>query len=105
MKSSDKLRVSTPSDTEILLERDFDAPPRLVFAAYTEPAIVRRWLGVFGGIEMTECVIDLRVGGGFRFFWEGPDDFRMGMRGTYLEIAKPDRLVSTEKFDEAWYEG
>jgi effector-binding domain-containing protein len=54
---------------------------------------------------MAECTIDLRVGGAYRYLWHGPAGEVMGMRGEFREIAAPDRLVSTEAFDQRWYEG
>jgi uncharacterized protein YndB with AHSA1/START domain len=104
MSHAGGLQVTTPSDTEIAMTRVFDAPRRLVFEAYTKPELVRRWLGVFGDFTMPVCEIDLRVGGAFHFVWKGPG-FTMGMRGVYREIVPGERIVATEKFDEAWYEG
>ncbi|MBS1813729.1 MAG: SRPBCC domain-containing protein [Acidobacteria bacterium] len=55
---------------------------------------------------MPICEIDLRVGGGYRFLWRNETDgSEMGMRGEYREIVPSEKLVSTEKFDEAWYPG
>src|SRR5207248_1664270 len=64
-----------------------------------------RWLGVFGGWTLPVCEIDLRVGGKYRFVWRNADGSSMGMGGVYREIVRPDRLVNTEKFDDAWYPG
>lgn len=105
MKSTGLLKVTTPSDREIALIRDFDAPRRLVFDALTKPELVRRWLGVFGGWSMAVCEIDLRVGGTYRYVWHGPNGAQMGMRGVFREVVRPDRIVSTEVFDESWYPG
>jgi uncharacterized protein YndB with AHSA1/START domain len=98
------LEITTPSDREISMTRVFNAPARLVFDAWTKPELLRRWLGVRAGWTMEVCEVDLRVGGKYRFVWRGPD-MTMGMGGAYREIVPPTRLVSTEKFDEAWYEG
>jgi len=54
---------------------------------------------------MPVCEVDLRVGGTYRFVWRGPDGAEMGVRGVYREVVRPERLVHTEKFDEAWYPG
>ncbi len=105
MKGSGKLVVTAPSDREILMTRVFDAPRRLVFDAYTKPELLKRWLGVFGAWELEVCEIDLRVGGSSRYLWRAPDGSSMGMRGVYLEIVPGERLVATESFDEAWYDG
>jgi uncharacterized protein YndB with AHSA1/START domain len=98
------LEVTMPSDREIAMTRVFDAPARLVFDAWTKPELIKRWLGVRAGWTMAVCEVDLRVGGAYRYVWRGPD-MTMGMGGLYREVVSPTRLVSTEKFDEAWYEG
>ena len=98
------LEITTPSDREIAMTRVFDAPARLVFDAWTKPDLIKRWLGVRAGWTMAVCEVDLRVGGAYRFVWRGPD-MTMGMGGLYREVVPPTRLVSTEKFDESWYEG
>ena len=86
------------------MTRGFNAPARLVFDAWTKPELIKQWLGVRAGWTMEVCEVDLRVSGAYRFVWRGPG-MTMGMGGLYREIAPPVRLVSTEKFDEAWYEG
>jgi uncharacterized protein YndB with AHSA1/START domain len=98
------LEVTTPSDREIAMTRVFNAPARLVFDAWTKPELIKRWLGVRAGWTMAVCEVDLKVGGAYRFVWRGPD-MTMGMRGVYREIVRPERLVSTEVFDDPWYEG
>jgi uncharacterized protein YndB with AHSA1/START domain len=105
MTTTPNLTVTTPSDREIAMSRVFRAPRTLVWDAYTKPELVKRWLGVFGEMTMPVCEIDLRVGGGFRYVWRGPNGFEMGMRGTFREITRPERIVNSEKFDQAWYEG
>jgi len=105
MKNTGTLAVTTPTDRGIVMTRVFDAPRRLVFDAWTKPELLKRWLGVFGGWSLAVCEIDLRVGGGYRYVWRGPDGAEMGMRGVYREIVPPERLVATESFDEPWYPG
>lgn len=98
--------VSTPSDVEILVERDFDAPVEIVFDAFTKPELVRRWLLGPDGWTMPVCEIDLRVGGAYRYVWRKESNgVEMGMGGKFLEIARPVKVVATEKFDDAWYPG
>jgi uncharacterized protein YndB with AHSA1/START domain len=98
-------QVTTPSDREIRIEREFAAPRRLVYDAYTKPELIKRWLGSMPGWSWAECEMDVRVGGRYRWAWKGPDGAIMGMGGTYREVVPNERLVSTEKFDQAWYEG
>ena len=98
-------QVTTPSDREIAMTRVFNAPRRLVFDAWTKPELLRRWLGVREGWTMVLCEIDLKVGGAYRYVWRGPKEEKLGLGGKFREIAAPDRLVSTEAFEESWYSG
>jgi uncharacterized protein (TIGR03086 family) len=99
------LQVEPRGDREIVMTRAFAAPRHLVFDAMTKPALLKRWLGVFGEWSMPICEVDLRVGGAYRYVWHGPNGSVMGMGGVFEEIAPPDRLVATEAFDESWYPG
>jgi uncharacterized protein YndB with AHSA1/START domain len=101
----DSFKVSTPSDREIQVTRDFHAPRRLVFDAFTKPELVRRWLLGPQGWTMPVCEIDLKVGGTYRYVWRKAGVEDMGMGGVFREIVPPERLVATEKFDDAWYDG
>lgn len=99
MKNTGTLKVSLPSDREILLTRVFNAPRQLVYDAFSKPEILKRWFGP-RGYSLVTCDVDLRVGGGFRFVLRGPDGRDMGMRGTYKELTPPDRTVHMESFDD-----
>jgi uncharacterized protein YndB with AHSA1/START domain len=101
----DSFKVSTPSDREIQVTRDFQAPRQLVFDTFTKPELVRRWLLGPEGWTMPVCEIDLRVGGAYRYVWRMPGAKDMGMGGVFREIVSLERLVATEKFDESWYPG
>ena len=98
--------ITPTGDRQLVICRDFAAPKELVFAAHTQPALVRRWLLGPSGWTMPVCEIDLRVGGRYRYVWEKEDgSVRMGMGGAFREITPPDGFVATEKFDESWYPG
>src|SRR5439155_15387296 len=75
-----------------------------VYDAFTKPELVKRWLGVFGGWTLPVCEMDVRVGGKYRWVWRKVGA-EMGMGGVYREIVPNERIVSTEKFDDPWYEG
>ena len=105
MNSPGGLIVTTPSDREIVMTRVFKAPRKLVFDAWTKPALVRRWLLGPPGWTMPVCEIDLRVGGAYRFMWLGQDGTTMGMGGVYREIVIPERIVNTQLFDQDWTGG
>jgi uncharacterized protein YndB with AHSA1/START domain len=104
-KNTGTLQVTTPSEREIAMTRVFNAPRKLVFDALTKPDLVKRWLGVRGGWSLEICEIDLKVGGTYRYVWRKAGQPEMGMRGVYREIARPERIVATEVFDEKWYDG
>ena len=106
------LRVEAKGEREIVMTRVFDAPRALVFEAWTRPELLQRWLLGPPGWSMTVCDVDLRVGGSYRFVWRRdrlPGDAEtphtMGMGGVYREIVAPERIVSTEVFDDSWYPG
>ncbi len=104
MSNPHTLKVSTPSDTEIVMTRSFNAPRAMVFEAMTTPELLKRWMGP-PEWPLLSCEIDLRVGGKYRFVASGPDGSEMGWGGEYREVDPPQRFVATEKFDQAWYAG
>ena len=99
MTNAGGLKLTTPTDREIVLTRVFDAPRRLVFDAFTRPELLRRWFGPRGW-SLSVCEVDLRLGGAFRFVLRGPGGADLGMRGVYREIVPPERSVHTESFDD-----
>jgi uncharacterized protein YndB with AHSA1/START domain len=106
MANPETLKVTTRGDREIVMTREFNASRRLVFDAFTKPELVKQWLLGLPGWSMPVCEIDLRVGGAYRFVWRRDSDgSEMGMGGVYREIVPPERIVSTEVFDQAWYPG
>ncbi len=99
MKNTGTLKVSLPTEREVVMTRVFDAPRRLVFDALTKPELLKRWFGPRGW-SLVVCEADLKVGGAWRWVLRGPDGRDMGMRGVYQEITPPEWLVSTESFDD-----
>ncbi len=99
MKNTGTLKVTTPTDREVVLTRVFDAPRTLVFDALTKPELLKRWFGPHGW-SLVVCEVDLKVSGAFRFVLRGPAGREMGMRGLYREIAPPERSVHVESFDD-----
>jgi uncharacterized protein YndB with AHSA1/START domain len=93
--------VTLPSDTEILITRQFDAPAALVFKAWTTPELVKRWWG-FDTSEWLVCDIDLREGGSWRYVTRESRDageFEVGFHGEFHTIEAPHRIVSTEVYE------
>jgi uncharacterized protein YndB with AHSA1/START domain len=96
--SSRSAKVTLPTDEQILITREFDAPKHLVYKAYTTPELVRRWWHAGRG-EMTVCDIDLRVGGKWRYLMVTPDGTEVGFHGEYRELVPNERIVSTEVYE------
>ena len=96
--SSGTAKVTLPTDEQILITREFDAPRHLVYEAYTTPELVKRWWHANRG-EMTTCEIDLRVGGRWRYVLMADGGFEVAFHGEYREIVPNERIVSTEVYE------
>ena len=98
MTSSGTAIVTLPSDDQILITREFDAPRHLVYKAWTTPELVRRWWNAGYG-EMTVAEIDLRVGGTWRYAMVTADGFEVAFHGEFRELVPDERIVSTEVYE------
>jgi uncharacterized protein YndB with AHSA1/START domain len=96
----DKAQVRLPGDREVEVMRSFRAPRALVYRAYTEPELVRRWLLGPPGWSMPVCEMDVRVGGRYRWRWQSDENGReFGFSGTFREVQPPSKIVHTEAYD------
>jgi uncharacterized protein YndB with AHSA1/START domain len=98
MTSSGKAVVTLPTDTQILITRDFDAPRHLVYRAWTTPELIKRWWAGDHG-EVTSAEVDLRVGGTWRYVMTANEGFEVAFHGEYRDIVTDERIVSTEVFE------
>lgn len=105
MNTPQTMQVTTPTDCEIVVTRTFDAPRALVFDAFTKPELLLQWFHGPEGWTLTVCDVDLRVGGSYRYVWQGPDGTGMGISGVFSEVDRPVRYAATETFEEPWYPG
>jgi len=96
--SSGTAVVTLPTDEQILITREFEAPRHLVWEAWTNPELVKRWWHANRG-EMTIAEIDFRVGGAWRWVMVTPDGFEVAFHGEYREIVPHERIVSTEVYE------
>jgi uncharacterized protein YndB with AHSA1/START domain len=95
-----KAEVSLPSESEVLVTRQFNASRESVYRAYTAPSLVQRWLLGPPGWSMPVCEMDVRVGGRFRWRWRSDDDGKeFGFHGEFREVSPPSRLVHTQSYD------
>lgn len=91
------LKVSTPTDTTIVMSRSFDAPRRLVWEAMTDPAKIRRWMFAPPGWVMTVCEFSPRLGGAYRWVWKTEQaDPMMTIHGVMKEVVPHERIVHTQ---------
>lgn len=97
-KEKSTLTLTLPSDREILMTRDFDAPRELVFKAYTDPKSIPQWWGP-RGYTTTVDKMDVRPGGVWRFVQRDQDGNEFAFNGVYREIVPPERLVYTFEFE------
>jgi uncharacterized protein YndB with AHSA1/START domain len=97
--SSGTAVVTLPTDTQILITREFDAPRHLIYRAWTTPELIKRWWGAERA-EVTAVEVDLRVGGRWRYVSVTHSGFEFAFSGEYREIVPDERLVSTEVFEE-----
>jgi len=98
MTSSQTATVTLPTDEQILITREFDAPKHLVYKAFTTPELVKRWWNAKRGV-VTIAEIDLRVGGKWRYVMVADGGFEVGFHGEYREIVPNERIVSTEVYE------
>ena len=96
----DKATLSFPSDTELVVTRDFAYPPELVFRASTTPEIVKQWWGIAPREQFVVCEIDLQVGGQWRYVFRDADGNEDGFSGRFVEIEAPHRTVQTEQYEQ-----
>ncbi|MBD2199963.1 MULTISPECIES: SRPBCC family protein [Calothrix] len=93
--------TSTQSEREIIITRIFNAPRELVFQAWTDPKHIVQWWGPKGfTTRVTE--LDLRPGGQSRYVMVGPDGTEYPVKGVFFEIVPPERIVSSDEFDEGF---
>lgn len=100
MTTSATATVTLPTETQILITRRFDAPPRLVYRAWTTPELIRRWWHAERG-EVTDIQVELRVGGRWRYVMVAHGGLEVAFHGEYREIVPDARLVSTEIYEAA----
>ena len=105
MTRPEPLRLTLSGETDVVLTRQFFAPARLVYRAWTDATLVPRWLGKLPGWQMVECTIDLREGGAYRYVWSDNEGHSMGISGQFIQLVPNQRIVTKEVFDEAWHEG
>src|SRR5947208_2356093 len=98
--SSRTAEVTLPTDTQILITREFDAPRHLVYRAWTTPELIKRWWTGDRG-EATSVEVDLRVGGRWRYVMTANEGFEVAFHGEYREVVQNERIVSTNIYEGA----
>ncbi len=93
-------QVTLPSDREVRVTRQFNAPRQLVYDAHTKPELVQKWMVGYPGWDMPVCEMDVRVGGEYKWQWRSQDDGKQfGFYGTFTEVDAPSHLTHEEYYD------
>jgi uncharacterized protein YndB with AHSA1/START domain len=92
--------IVEPGKQEIIATRVFDATPELVFRAYTEPDLLKQWLGP-RRLTMTLCQMDVKSGGTWHFIHRDAEGNEYGFHGTFHAVVAPERIVRTFEFEGA----
>jgi uncharacterized protein YndB with AHSA1/START domain len=100
MASSGTATVTLPTDLQILITREFDAPKHLVYRAWTTPELIKQWWSGDRGVT-TLAEVDLRVGGTWRYAHLDHDGFEVAFHGEFREIVDAERIVFTEVYEGA----
>ncbi len=95
----ERAQVTLPSDREVKVTRSFKAAMPLVYRAYTEPALLQRWLLGSPGWSMPVCEMATHVGGTYRWRWRNEDGQEFGFTGEMLEVALHSKIVHTQVYD------
>jgi len=92
-------QVTLPSDREVRVTRQFNAPRQLVWDAHTQPELLPKWLG-YDGWDMPVREMDVRIGGKYRWQWKNRDDGKQfGFFGTFTEVSAPSKLTHEQYYD------
>lgn len=95
-------QVESKSDRELVVTRTFDAPPQIVFQAWSKPELMTQWwIPKTIPMALLSIEMDVRVGGGYRLVFGHGEGQTMAFFGRYLEVDPPSRLVwSNDESDE-----
>lgn len=94
-----RLSMERKSERELVVTRTINAPPDIVFKAWTEAELFQRWwVPKSFGLTLLSCELDVRVGGTYRLVFRHPAAAEpMAFHGSYLEVTPPSRLVWTNE--------
>jgi len=88
------MSTETTTKPSLTLKRRFNAPPAKVFAAWTDPEKMKRWMGP-EGVQGLRCEIDARTGGRYRLLMKSPDGEEHDVSGVYREVVPNEKLSFT----------
>lgn len=98
-----QMKVALESDTTVVVSRHIPAPLELAFDVWTQCKHLQKWMTGLPGWSMPLCEMDLRPGGKYHWGWRKEDGVEeMHITGTFHEIDRPHRLVSTESWGGEW---
>src|SRR5436309_1175468 len=92
-----KMELKTEGDTHVIVRRHFAAPPELVYRAYTDPAIIQKWLLGPDGWTMPVCISEARPGGKIRYEWSNGKGGGFHLTGEFVELVPYSKIVHVER--------
>jgi uncharacterized protein YndB with AHSA1/START domain len=100
-RSDSRTTVERTSERELIISRTFNAPARIVFAAWTKPELFMRWWAPKSmGVPLLSCEMDVRAGGGYRVAFGHNAATAVAFFGKYIEVIPDARLVWTNEEGE-----
>lgn len=95
--------VERRGDRELVVTRTFDAPPNIVYRAWSQPELFRRWWvpKSVTGVSLVSCDMDVRTGGKYRLEFSAGGSETMAFYGKYLDVVPNERIVWTNDEGEA----
>ena len=98
--TNDRTKLTLDGAQTIIISRRFNAPPEIVFRAWSDPELVKRWWAPLAlGVSMVSCQADVRVGGRYRYVLQNPDGGQVAFSGEYTEVAPSSRLAYYQVFE------
>ncbi|MFA6094415.1 MAG: SRPBCC domain-containing protein [Candidatus Paceibacterota bacterium] len=87
----------TTPENEIFITREFDAPREVVWKAWSDPEIIKKWHGP-KNFTAPHIKNDFKIGGKSLYCMRGPDGKEYWSTGTYKKIVPPSKIIVTDSF-------
>jgi uncharacterized protein YndB with AHSA1/START domain len=90
--------IAKPGKQEIIIKREFDAPRELVFKAFIDPDLYKKWIGP-RNLKTTIETFESRNGGSWRYIQKDDTGNEFAFHGVNHEVLAPERIIGTFEFE------